>query len=47
MYYRGLWDIDRTLAALRFYERNDQYCLISQQLADAELTFTGSHKVVS
>jgi hypothetical protein len=45
MYYKGLWDIERTLAALRFYEMNDQICIINQQIIDEKLIFTGSYEV--
>lgn len=45
MYYRGLWDIETTLEALRFYDRNDQYCFITQAAIDTSLVFTGSYEV--
>jgi len=45
MYYRGIWDIDRTLSELRFYEHNDQICLLNQQLIDCHLTFIETYEV--
>ena len=35
MYMRGLWDMGQTLQALTFYERNDQYCFLTQQAIEA------------
>ena len=45
MYFRGIWDIDKTLEALRFFERNDQYCFASQAILDDSLRFIGSYEV--
>jgi len=45
MYVRGLWDMERTLAALRYYGRNDQYCVLSQRLLDEQLSFLSSYEV--
>ena len=44
-YFRGLWDQERTLAALRFYEMNDQLCLITQRAVDERLTFISADEV--
>ncbi len=45
MYYRGLWDMETTLKALRFYKVNDQWCFVSQRAADGLLRFSGSWEV--
>lgn len=45
MYYRGLWDLSETLKALAFYERNDQYCFISQTAINSTLSFLESYEV--
>jgi hypothetical protein len=45
MYYRGIWDIERTLAEIKYYKMNDQYCLITQQFIDAKLLFIDSYEV--
>lgn len=45
MYFRGYWDMDTTLKALRYYEVNDQWCLASQRAIDACLLFVGSYEV--
>lgn len=37
MYYQGIWDMDRTLEALRFYKVNDQWCFVSQSALDAKV----------
>ena len=46
MYYRGIWDIDRTLQELKYYKLNDQICLLSQQLIDHCLAFIKSYEVL-
>ncbi len=46
MYFRGVWDKERTIGELRFYKLNDQYCLISQKAIDANLRFTGCYEVM-
>jgi flagellar basal body rod protein FlgC len=45
MFAKGLWDMARTLDALRFYEANDQVCLSSQQLIGEQLTYLKSYEV--
>ena len=45
MYFRGLWDMDQTLAALKFFERNDQYCFVTQSAIDRALHFRKSYEV--
>ena len=45
MYFRGLWDLDTTLSALKFYERNDQYCFVTQTAVDERLVFVESYEV--
>lgn len=45
MYFKGLWDMETTLNALRFYEVNDQYCFVTQQTIDQTLTFVTSYEV--
>ena len=47
MYFKGLWDMETTLNALRFYEVNDQYCFVTQQAIDQALTFVTSYEVRS
>ncbi|GHV42694.1 hypothetical protein AGMMS49546_22190 [Spirochaetia bacterium] len=45
MYYRGIWDIERTLSELKYYKMNDQCCLITQQFIDTKLVFMDSYEV--
>ena len=45
MYFKGLWDMQTTLNALRFYEVNDQYCFVTQRAIDQTLAFTTSYEV--
>ena len=46
MYMRGIWDSERALMEIRYYKTSHQTCLISQELIDNELTFTGSFEVM-
>ena len=41
MYYQGLWDMKRTLDALRFYKVNDQWCFVSQTALDQTVHYAG------
>jgi len=45
MYYKGLWDMGRTLAELKFYEVNNQICLASQTLIESNLIFDHWYEV--
>ena len=47
MYFKGYWDMETTLNALKFYERNDQYCFITQRAIDKVLLFEDSYEVQS
>jgi hypothetical protein len=42
MYYKGIWDMQRTLDALSYYEMNDQICIINQNVIKENLTFLKS-----
>ena len=46
MYFRGLWDMETTLNALRFYEKNDQYCFVTQKAIDGKLSFLEAYEVI-
>lgn len=39
MYYQGLWDMSKTLEALRFYKVNDQWCFVSQDALEAKVHY--------
>lgn len=45
MYFNGLWDADRTIDALRYYQRNDQFCFVRQEAIDHCLSFIESYEV--
>lgn len=47
MYFKGYWDMETTLNALKFYERNVQYCFLTQNAIDAVLTFETAYEVSS
>lgn len=40
-YSKGLWTMEQTLEALRYYKSNDQYCFVSQRAIDECLSFVG------
>lgn len=45
MYFKGLWDMETTLSALKFYDVNDQYCFLTQRAIDNMLAFERSYEV--
>ena len=47
LYYRGIWDIQRTLDELRFYERNDQFCFVTKTTIERLLHFENSYEVTN
>ncbi len=47
MFYQGLWDINITLNALRFFDINDQWCFVTQNAIDELLSYCGSWEVTS
>lgn len=45
MYARGLWDKTRVLQELKYYQKNNQICIVNQQVINAALKFKKSYKV--
>ena len=45
MYYQGIWQMEQTLEALRFYGVNDQWCFVSQDALDRLVTYNRSWQV--
>lgn len=45
MYLRGLWDIATTLEALKYYNVNDQWCFVRQEVLDECVSFVRSWRV--
>ena len=45
MYFKGLWDEERTLNEIRYYKMNNQICLINQTLIENELKYIKSYEV--
>lgn len=45
MYYRGLWDKEKTLSELRYYRKNNQITFLNQEAINAVLTYAGSEEV--
>ena len=45
MYYQGIWPMEQTLKALRFYGVNDQWCFVNQDVLDRLVSYTRSWQV--
>ena len=45
MYVRGIWDKDRALSEIKYYQTSHQICLINQELVNNELEFDKSYEV--
>lgn len=45
MYFKGLWDEQKTLNEIRYYKMNNQICLINQTLINDELKYIESYEV--
>lgn len=45
MYKRGIWDKERTLHEMKFYEMYDQFAFISQRAIDEALSFVEFYEV--
>ena len=45
MYFKDLWTKEKVLEELRYYQENNQICLISQQMIENELVFLKSYTV--
>lgn len=45
MYFKDLWTKEKVLEELRYYQENNQFCLINQQLIESELVFLKSYTV--
>lgn len=46
MYFRGLWDKEKTIESLTYYRKNNQICVVQQKALQEILTFTKSYVVV-
>jgi hypothetical protein len=45
MYFKDLWTKERVLQELKYYQENNQFCLINQQMIENELVFLKSYTV--
>ena len=45
MYFKGLWDNQRTINELRYYKMNDQICIVKQEALCKILSFIKSYRV--
>lgn len=45
MYFRGLWDKERTIQELRYFKMNNQICIVNQEILPAVLNFEKSYLV--
>lgn len=46
MYFRGVWDKQKTIEELRYYKKNDQFAFVKQFMLDKYLKFVNAYKVV-
>ena len=44
MYFKGLWDEERTLSELRFYTLTNQICFINQEVLNKKLHFVSYYE---
>ena len=47
MFMDGVWDEERTLDEIRYYQRNDQIAFLTQEIIDDMVVFKGSYEVDS
>ena len=45
MYFRGLWNKQKTLEEIRYYKMNNQICITNQEVLNKILTFKSSYAV--
>ena len=45
MYFKNLWTKEKVLLELRYYQENNQICIINQQIIEKELIFIKSYTV--
>jgi hypothetical protein len=45
MYFKELWTKEKVLQELKYYQENNQFCLINQQMIENELVFLKSYIV--
>ena len=45
MYFRKIWNKERTLEEIRYYKHNNQITFITQQAIDSLLNYTGYYEV--
>lgn len=45
MYFKGLWDRERTIKELRYYKINDQICIVKQDVLNRALSFKDAYEV--
>ncbi len=45
MYFRGLWDKEKTLEELRYYKTSNQICITNQKVLEKILSFKSSYIV--
>lgn len=45
MYFKGIWDKNRTIEEIRYYKRNNQIALLNQRAIDETLAFLKAYEV--
>lgn len=46
MYFRGLWDKKKVLDELRYYQMNDQICIVNQDVLEQIIKYQKSYEVI-
>ncbi|MBE5935493.1 MAG: DUF3990 domain-containing protein [Lachnospiraceae bacterium] len=45
MYFKGIWEEDRAMQELKYYKKNDQICVVNQDVINTYLKFVKSYEV--
>lgn len=45
MYFRGIWDKERTIKELRYYKKNNQIVIVTQEVLENVLKFQSAYQV--
>jgi len=45
MFFKGIWNVERTLEELKFYKESNQICFVNQNVLNSKLHFKESYEV--
>jgi len=46
MYFKGIWEEDRAMQELKYYKKNDQICVVNQDVINTYLKFVKSNDFI-